>query len=148
MRYTKTDNTYIIRIDKGEEVVTTLTNFCTENNIRNAYFSGIGAVEWLKCGYYSVSEKQYHATEYHELVEVVSLTGNVMLKEGVPFIHTHGVFTNTKNEAFGGHIFEMRVGAVLELVLTPLQTVISRAHDTITGLYLMDIPCGPETKGV
>jgi hypothetical protein len=139
MRHTKSNDTYIIRIDKGEEVVSNLTKFCVENDIKNATFNGIGALEWLKCGYYALSEKQYHFAEYDSLVEVVSLTGNVMLKDGKPLIHVHGVFTDTGNKAFGGHIVEMRVGVVLEVMLSPLSTSLSRLHDDCIGLYLIDL---------
>jgi len=129
----------IIRLDKGENVVRSLTDFCSENNITNATFTGIGAVEHLTCGYYALHEKQYHFTDYNELIEVVSLTGNVMLKDGKPFIHVHGVFTDTKNSAFGGHIVEMRVGVVLEVVLTPLESTLERKLDECIGLALIDI---------
>lgn len=139
MQYAYSDNTHIIKIERGEDVVKTLTVFCKTHQISNAYFTGIGAVEWLSCGYYALQEKQYYFKEYNELVEVVSLTGNVMLKDGEPFIHVHGVFTDTTNTAFGGHIVEMRVGVVLEVILTPLSSSISRTHDDCIGLYLMDI---------
>ncbi len=139
MQFEKTENTYIIRINKGEQVLETLTNFCIAKSIKNARFDGIGAVEWLKCGYYELSEKKYYFKDYEGLYEVVSLTGNVMLKNNAPFIHAHGVFTDTENSAFGGHIVEMRVGVVLEVMLTPLQSEITRSYDECIGLYLMDI---------
>ncbi len=139
MQTTKAGTTYIIRIDKSEEVVKTLTEFCASQDIKNAMFTGIGAVEHLTCGYYALHEKKYYFKEYDELIEVVSLTGNVMQKDGAPTIHVHGVFTDTTNTAFGGHIVEMRVGVVLEVMLTPLASTISRTHDDCIGLYLLDI---------
>jgi len=139
MRTTQASDTYIIRIDKGEEVVKSLTEFCTAQDIKNATFTGIGAVEWLKCGYYALDEKKYYFKEYDELIEVVSLTGNVMQKDGAPTIHVHGVFTDTTNSAFGGHIVEMRVGVVLEVILVPLKSSIARTHDDCIGLYLLNI---------
>jgi predicted DNA-binding protein with PD1-like motif len=139
MRTTKAGVTYVIRIDKGEEVVKSLTEFCAAEHIKSATFTGIGAVEWLKCGYYALDEKKYYFKEYDQLIEVVSLTGNVMQKDSAPTIHVHGVFTDTTNTAFGGHIVEMRVGVVLEVMLTPLQSSISRTHDDCIGLYLLNI---------
>lgn len=141
MRSLKTDNAYIIRIDKGEHVVTSLTEFCKEKKINNAFFRGIGAVEWLKIGYYALSEKKYYFTEYPTLLEVASLSGNVTLKDSTPFIHMHGVFSGTDNNAIGGHIEEMHVGVVLEIILTPLSSKVSRVYDEPIGLSLMDM-CG------
>lgn len=116
-----------------------LADFCVREGIRNATFTGIGAVRELECGYYALDERKYYFKKYNELVEVVSLTGNVMLKDGTPTIHVHGVFTDHTNTAFGGHIVEMRVGVVLEVVLTPLSCAIERTFDDCIGLYLMDI---------
>lgn len=132
--------THIIKIERGELVLEKITQYCREQKIENATFTGIGAVDSLTCGYYALAEKKYYMTEYTDLVEVVSLTGNVLLKDDQPFIHAHGVFTDTTNQAFGGHIKEMRVGVVLEVVLHPLQSVIKRVDDHGIGLALMDLP--------
>jgi predicted DNA-binding protein with PD1-like motif len=140
MYFGEASGKYLLKIEKGELVVETIASFCWEQGIKNALISGIGAVEWVKCGYYALKEKQYYFTEYDELVEVVSLTGNVMQKDEQPFVHVHGVFTDTKNMAFGGHILEMRVGVVLEVVLEPLDSTFSRLPDECIGLSLVDLP--------
>ena len=127
-------------MEQGEPVLATLTNFAKEQGIQNAAFSGIGAVKDVTCGYYALDEKKYYFTDYPELVEVVSMTGNVMLKEGEPFLHVHAVFTDTKNEAFGGHVQEMVVGVTLEVVLEKFDTQIERELDEPIGLFLMN--CG------
>ncbi len=139
MHALKTPTTIILRIDKGEEVVKSITDYCVRENIANAYFSGIGAVDVLTCGYYNLEEKQYHFKEYAEPLEVVSLSGNVMLKDGTPFVHVHGVFTDIENRAFGGHIVEMHVHVVLEVMLTPLSSRVVRIHDDCIGLSLMEL---------
>jgi len=140
MQFAATDSIYLIRIEAGEQVNETLVSFCRAHDIKNGYFTGIGAVNELTCGYYELKEKKYYFTDYMEMVEVVSLTGNVTLKDGVPFIHMHGVFTDTKNQAFGGHIVEMRVGVTLEVVLTPLRAAFARVPDECSGLSLLDLP--------
>jgi predicted DNA-binding protein with PD1-like motif len=120
-------------------VVKTITDFCANEEIANAYFFGIGAVDTLTCGYYNLEEKEYHFKDYNEPLEVVSLSGNVMRKDGKPFVHVHGVFTDITNKAFGGHIVEMRVHVVLEVMLTPLQSKVERIHDDCIGLALLKI---------
>lgn len=139
MQYQKLDSTYVIKLEQGEAVIDSLIKFCEGEKIANAEFSGIGAVRGLICGYYELEEKKYYFTDYPDLVEVVSLTGNVLLKDEKPFIHMHGVFTDTKNHAFGGHISEMTVGVVLEIMLRPLNGNIKRSLDTCIGLALIDI---------
>jgi len=139
MRHQKIDEKYIIRIDKGEKVIETLTNWCKENSVQTGLISGIGAIKWASFGYYSLEEKKYYFKEYNEPLEVISMQGNVAVKDGEPFLHVHAVFSDEKNDAFGGHIEEMIVGVVLEVVLEPLSKEIVRKHDECIGLYLMDV---------
>lgn len=140
MEYAKTENTYIIKIEKGEEVIDILTSLCVREGIVNAEFRGIGAVEHLSCGYYALDEKKYYFTEYSQLLEVASLTGNVALKEGKPFVHVHGVFTDTANTAFGGHVASATAGVVVEIFLHAYPTTIERTYDEKIGLFLLS--CG------
>jgi predicted DNA-binding protein with PD1-like motif len=140
MQYQQDGATHIIVIDKGELFIETLTRYCTQAGIQNASFSGLGAVDQLECGYYALEEKRYSFTTYEEMVEVVSLTGNVMRKDDAPFVHVHGVFTDTQNNAFGGHIKEMRVGVTLEITLTAHHTSLSRQLNESIGLFLINCP--------
>lgn len=139
MKFTHVEdkNKYIINIEQGEEVVGTLTQFCKEHAITNGMFTGIGAARGLSCGYYELDEKKYYFTAYDELVEVVSLQGNVMLKNGEPFVHVHGVFTDTKNVAFGGHIEKVTAGIVIEVMFEVLSSKVERKLDEKIGLYLL-----------
>ncbi len=125
-------------IEKGEDVTATLISFCEEKGIDNALISGIGAVKGLSCGYYELEEKKYYFKAYEDLVEAVSLTGNIMLKNGKPFLHMHGVFTDKENIAFGGHIEKMTSGIVLELSIQPLSASIDRELDEEIGLFLLN----------
>ncbi len=139
MQYTGTDGHYILRIDKGEMVHATLHEFCNRHDIKNALIQGIGAVEFVRCGWYDLQNRSYKFQEYQELVEVASYMGNVLQKESGPFIHAHAVFSDVDNQTFAGHVDEMRVGVVFEVVLTPLHSNIKRTYDEATGLYLMDL---------
>lgn len=139
MKFKKVENQYILKIEKGELVHASIHEFCNEHEIANASLAGIGAVEWVRCGYYDLPKKEYLFKEYDEIVEVASYLGNVMVKEGSLFVHAHGTFSNRNNEVFGGHVDEMRVGVVLEVILTPLSSKIERTYDEEIGLYLMNI---------
>lgn len=137
MNHRKTDTGYVLILDQGEEVIKSITRFCEEQSIKNAHFSAIGAVAFASCGYYALEEKKYYFKQYDEMLEVVSATGNVMLKDNKPFVHLHAVFTDTDNNAFGGHVEEMRVGVTLEVMITVLASELSREHDKNIGLYLI-----------
>ena len=55
--------------------------------------------------------------EYSEILELLSLEGNVALKDGEPFIHAHVVLSDHKMQTLGGHLFETTVGVSGEFFL-------------------------------
>lgn len=137
MQHTKTNDGYLLVFKRGERVMETLTAFLHTNQISSAWLSGLGAVDELRVGYYDLAARTYRFTDYHEPLEVVSLCGNVVEREGAPLVHAHGVFSNTKNETIGGHIEEMRVAVTFELRLSLLGASAQRVHDDETGLPLI-----------
>ena len=118
MQFQKVGKDYLINIDKDEKVVETLTRFCNENGIKNAKLSGIGAVKKTEIGAYDLLKKEYIKREYSEILELLSLEGNVALKDGEPFIHAHVVLSDHKMQTLGGHLFETTVGVAGEFFLT------------------------------
>ena len=118
MQFQKVGKDYLINIDKDEKVVETLTRFCKENGIKNAKLSGIGAVKKTKIGAYDLPKKEYIKREYSEILELLSLEGNVALKDGEPFIHAHVVLSDHNMQTLGGHLFETTVGVAGEFFLT------------------------------
>ena len=118
MQFQKVGKDYLINIDKDEKVVETLTRFCKENGIKNAKLSGIGAVKKTEIGAYDLLKKEYIKREYSEILELLSLEGNVALKDGQPFIHAHVVLSDHKMQTLGGHLFETTVGVAGEFFLT------------------------------
>ena len=118
MQFQKVGKDYLINIDKDEKVVETLTRFCREKGIKNAKLSGIGAVKKTEIGADDLPKKEYIKREYSEILELLSLEGNVALKDGEPFIHAHVVLSDHKMQTLGGHLFETTVGVAGEFFLT------------------------------
>ena len=118
MQFQKVGKDYLINIDKDEKVVETLTRFCKKNGIKNAKLSGIGAVKKTEIGAYDLLKKEYIKREYSEILELLSLEGNVALKDGQPFIHAHVVLSDHNMQTLGGHLFETTVGVAGEFFLT------------------------------
>lgn len=42
--FRKIDNTYIVRLNKGAEIISAIKDFCTSNNIKVGTVQGIGAI--------------------------------------------------------------------------------------------------------
>lgn len=59
MRYIKDGASYIVRIDRGEEVLDKLNEFIKETDIKAGTVTGIGASSEVELGVYSVKKRVY-----------------------------------------------------------------------------------------
>ena len=132
---------FVIRMERGEELLTMLTDFCTRRGIQSGVFTGIGAVERVQIGYYDLGKKEYFFRKETGVFEVASMQGNVALVEGKPFIHAHAVLSRCDEslECIGAHIKEAFVAVTLEVFLTPLDVPLSRKLNEEIGLKLLDV---------
>ena len=128
---------YQLRLERGEDILATLTAFCAEKRIGSAHMSAIGAIENAVVGAYLLHDKKYINTTYPGIWEVCSFVGNVALVDGQPFIHAHVVISNEKNETIGGHLFGGTVGVTLEVSIQAHAKPIVRILDESIGLKLL-----------
>ena len=132
---------FVIKLERGEELIATLTDFCTRRGMHAGVFQGIGAVERVKIGYYDLEKREYFFRDEAGVFEVASMQGNVALVNDVPFIHAHAVLSRCDEslECIGAHIKEAYVAVTLEVYMTPLEISLSRKMDDSVGLKLLDI---------
>jgi uncharacterized protein len=76
---------------------------------------------------------------WEEQVEVLSLVGDVALKDGAPQVHAHVVVGKSDGTAHGGHILQAHVWPTLEVVLTESPKHLRRKTDAETGLAVIDV---------
>jgi uncharacterized protein len=134
---------YFLRLVRGEDVLPNIILFCKEKGITSGSFRAIGAVEQSKIGYYDLSTKKYGQKEYPDAMEVASMTGNIALVDGEPFVHAHavlsGIAAGSENIPVGGHVFEAKVAVTLEVHLVAFQELIIRELDADIGLKLLQL---------
>lgn len=132
---------FFIKLERGEKVMQTLTEFCEKRGIRSGVLQGIGAVKNTEIGYYNLEKREYFFKLIPEDREVASLTGNIAIVDGKPFVHAHAVLSAMDDtlSCVGAHIKEAEVAVTLEVYLTPFQFNFERAYDEDTGLKLLNI---------
>jgi uncharacterized protein len=69
---------------------------------------------------------------------VLSLVGDIALKDDGPQVHAHVVLGKADGTAHGGHVLEAHVWPTLEVVLTESPKHLHRKFDPETGLALID----------
>ncbi len=109
----------VLRFDKGEDFIASLSNWCVDNDVQSAaILCGIGMLENMEIGRYNGTE--YTRMTESESCEILSLQGSVSMKEGAPFVHLHVSFADHDFRAVGGHLFSGRVSMTIELVVAPM----------------------------
>ncbi|MCD4706641.1 MAG: DNA-binding protein [Candidatus Sabulitectum sp.] len=115
----------VLRLDKGEDFMGTLKNWCVENDVHSAgILCGIGMLENMEIGRYN--GREYIRMTESESCEILSLQGSVSMKEDAPFVHLHVSFADHNFRAVGGHLFSGRVSMTIELVVAPMSSGLVR----------------------
>lgn len=126
----------IVRLDKGDEVVSCLRSVCAKENISSALVNGIGACRRAEIAHYDTKEKRYHNKTFEGMLEIVSLSGNIVMKDGAPFPHIHISLGLTDFTAAGGHLVSCEINPTCEIAISPLPIRIDRKMDMDSGLAL------------
>lgn len=134
MEYRRFGNKIIARIDKGEEILTTIKEISLKENIKLASVQALGATDEFIVGVYKVDEKKYYANEFKGYFEIVSLTGTINTMNGEFYTHIHMSAGNDKGEVFGGHLNKAIVSATCEMVIDIIDGNVDRKYDEETGL--------------
>jgi hypothetical protein len=121
---------------KGDNINKTFESFAEVKGIGCAWMNGIGALENPEIGYYSLEDKAYRRKTFKGEYELTSLIGNITLKEGKPFSHTHITFSDTEFRVFGGHLFNANITAAGEFIMQFGSDEIDREMNTEIGLPL------------
>jgi predicted DNA-binding protein with PD1-like motif len=140
LRFQQIGDRYQLRIESGEAVAATLKVFLAAKSIGFAQMTGLGAVSSASIAYLRAERKEYENHTLDEQMEVVSLIGNVALKDGEPFLHIHVTLARSDLSVVGGHFLDATVSPLLEIWLAPEDTTVNRVFDESCGLYLMDLP--------
>ena len=134
MLYRQIGDTYMLRIDLGEEILQSLKQMCEQEGIRLAQVSAIGAVDHAVVGVYDLQEKRYHQEEADGFMEITNLSGSVTEMNGQPYIHLHVTMADQNHHLHGGHAIELRVGATCEMFVRVLDGEVNRVRDDKIGI--------------
>jgi len=140
-RYTKTANGYLMVLRQGDDVLAAIENLAKEQQIPSANFTGIGFAQEVTFGFFDFNEKKFHPKTFNK-VEMGSLTGSIAWDGEKPSIHVHGVATDEKFAAYGGHILALKVGTgSMEVYITLNQDQLQRKMEMPLGANVLQLPC-------
>lgn len=139
MTYQFDSYNYLVRLQKGETLVSALNELAQKEQLKSAWLQGMGAAQTVVLGYYDLPNQKYLWHEIDELAEITSLSGNLAWVDGEPYWHMHGVFGGKDYQSRSGHVKDLTAGATVEIFVHPFRKQLTRSHDDETGLNLLDI---------
>lgn len=138
MDYKKIEDKYYLRLDKKDEVMASITEFCKKEGIKTAYFQGIGACDKVICQTLNLETHNFASHEKTGMLEMLSLLGNVALDDNNNLsLHAHASFSYVEDgevKLFGGHLKEAYICYTGEIIITPAEEPILRS--TKTGMNI------------
>ena len=136
MDYRKFGDTYVVRLDRGEEILTQVKLLAEQEHIRLASVQALGAVDDFTVGVYNTKTKVYASNTFQGAFEIVSLTGTIDTMDGQPYLHLHMSAGDAEGRVFGGHLNRAVISATCEMIVRCIDGEIDRAKDESIGLNL------------
>jgi predicted DNA-binding protein with PD1-like motif len=126
------------RLPHGSDLLASLTGFCEQNHIQHGGVRALGALSRAVVAFYDQKEQVYHEVAFDDEVELLTLAGNVSLKDGRPFVHAHVVLADRTGRAFGGHLVNGCTVFACEFAVSEWNHAPApvRQRDPVTGLWL------------
>ncbi len=125
------------RLDRGDDILDGLTEFCIRHGVAAGSIHGLGAVERGGVGYYDQEAAAYREIRFDRGMEIACLVGNISRKEDEVFLHCHVVLADGDGRCFGGHLVEGNVAFACEFTVIAAEgTPPERTLDEATGLML------------
>ena len=122
MDYRKFGECYYIRMDRDDEIISTILEICKKENIRSATFSGIGGCKDAEIQTFIPETGSFEEQRISGMLELVSLNGNV-----------------ERHCMAAGHMKSITVLYTAEIELRPVTGgTIHRKYDPETGTGFWD----------
>ena len=138
MEYRHYGEVYYIRLDRGDEIVSSIHEVCQAERVKSATFSGIGGCSEAQIQTFIPEEGSFEERTLRGMLELVSLTGNIIVDDqGELHHHAHAAFAYKDGEEHrvaAGHVKSITVSYTGELELRPVMGgIIGMEHDPETG---------------
>lgn len=104
------ERTFFTQAEPGSDLVSFVNDLAARNEITNASFTALGALEHVKLSFFDRSQWEHvEIANLESTQELVSCTGIVTVREGKLTTHIHAVVVDEEGTTRGGHVLEAKV---------------------------------------
>jgi predicted DNA-binding protein with PD1-like motif len=125
----KGEHLYIARMFKvtfgqGDDPLSGLTEFAAKNHIASAQITGLGGFITGTLGWGDPANRwAFKQIVIDQKSEVVSLVGNISLRDGKPYVHIHVVVSFPDGSTKGGHLIDAQISPIAEIFVAETESV-------------------------
>ena len=139
MDYKRYGDTYIVRLNKGEEICESLMALAEKEGIALGQLSGLGAVDELILGVFDHRAQRYITNPFIGAYEITALNGTITTMEGKPHLHIHISAGDIRGNAVGGHLQRATISVTAEILVRVLPGQVERRYDPDVGINVMEL---------
>jgi predicted DNA-binding protein with PD1-like motif len=135
-------NVHFIKMEKGEDILETIVNYCKEVDLKSGVVYGLGAVEKASLGFYELNSKTYLTNDYNFNAEILNCTGNIAKNKetGEYIVHIHMTIGDAEGKTFGGHLLPGNpISVTGEFTIFEIDTILEREVDDEFKLLLLSL---------
>jgi len=115
LSFKKEGNLIVFRFEDGKDIIESLKRVTKEHKIQSGIIlNGIGMLRNFEISFYSREKASYVTNKFNEPVELLSLSGNISLRNNETFFHLHVALAKENQNALGGHLKKATVHNTLE----------------------------------
>lgn len=107
-----------LRFATGDEILSGLQELAERHHITAAYITGLGGLSTATLGFGDPTIGfAFKKIAVDEKAELVSLVGDISLRDDKPYVHIHCVVALRDGSTRGGHMLEAHVDPVAEITV-------------------------------
>ena len=96
MVYKTCGDTIAVRLEKGEEIVSSIRAICEKEGVKAGTIQGLGAADHSVVGIFDFTKNAYVSNTFDQDMEITALIGNVSTKDGELYLHIHATWGMTR----------------------------------------------------
>lgn len=131
-------------LERGENVLDSLTQCATAAQLQGGMISGLGAIEDPELGYFDLKKSTFVRRRFAGMFEVLAVSGNFSRDRKELTTHVHVSLGRSNFRVIGGHLLDAKVAITIELFIVPLGEMPVRTMNPELGLRLIDPDAGAE----
>ena len=115
---TETAHVFEVRFSAGDEIVSGLNELVAKHHITSGHITGIGGLApGALLGWGDPDVGGFRKIEIKDKTEIVSLIGEISMRNGEPFVHVHMIVGSADGSTKAGHLLEAHISPLGEITV-------------------------------